>query len=75
MDREDELFFEMLNTTFNAAELAGVRVQDAFPALVDFVVALSIAMIGEEELYEDSPIMTCEPIRVGRWRLCARAGR
>jgi len=26
-------------------------------------------------LYQDSPIMTCEPIRVGRWRLCARAGR
>jgi hypothetical protein len=50
IDREDELFFEMLNTTFNAAELAGVRVQDAFPALVDFVVALSIAMSGEEGL-------------------------
>ena len=47
MDREDKLFFEMLNTTFNAAELASVRVQDAFPALFDFVVALSIAMSGE----------------------------
>jgi hypothetical protein len=55
MDRGYELFFEMLNTTFNAAELAGVRVQGAFPALVDFVVALSIAMSGEEGLNPYTP--------------------
>jgi hypothetical protein len=55
MDREDKLFFEMLNTTFNAAELASVRVQDAFPALFDFVVALSIAMSGEGGLNPYTP--------------------
>jgi hypothetical protein len=48
MDRGYELFYEMLATTFNAAELAGVRMQDAFPALVDYVAALGIAMSGEE---------------------------
>ena len=48
MDRGYELFFEMLDTTFNATQLAGVRMQDAFPALVDFVAALGIVISGEE---------------------------
>ena len=37
MDRGYDLFFEMLST-----------MQDAFPALVDFAAALSIAVSGEE---------------------------
>jgi hypothetical protein len=48
MDRGYDLFFEMLSTTFNAAEQAGVTMQDAFPALIDFAAALSIAISGEQ---------------------------
>ena len=40
----------MLNTTFEAAELIGVGVEDALPALVEFTAALAIAMSGEEEM-------------------------
>ena len=46
MDRGYNLFFEMLSPTFNAAEQGGVTMQDAFPALVDFAVALSIVVSG-----------------------------
>ena len=48
MDRGYDLFFEMLGATFSAAEQAGITMQDAFPALVDFAAALSIAVSGEE---------------------------
>jgi hypothetical protein len=44
MDRGYDLFFEVLS----AAEQAGITMQDAFPALVDFAAALSIAVSGEE---------------------------
>ena len=46
MDRGYDLFFEMLSATFSAAEQAGITMQDAFPALVDFAVALSIVVSG-----------------------------
>jgi hypothetical protein len=48
MDRRYDLFFEMLSATLSAAEQAGITMQDAFPALVDFAAALSIAVTGEE---------------------------
>ena len=45
----------MLNTTFEAAELTGVGVEDALPALVEFTAALAIAMSGEEGMNAWSP--------------------
>ena len=48
MSRGYDLFFEMLSTTFEAAELASVDIEDVFPALVDFTAALAIALSGEE---------------------------
>ena len=46
MYRGYDLFLEMLSPTFEAAELAGVN---AFPALVDFSAALTVALSGGEE--------------------------
>ena len=43
-----DLLFEMLDKTFEAAALAGVSAEDAFPALVDFTAALAIATRGDE---------------------------
>ena len=48
LSRGYDLFFEMLSTTFEAAELASVDIEDVFPALVDFTAALAIALSGEE---------------------------
>jgi hypothetical protein len=49
MNRGFDLFLEMLSPTFEAAELAGVNIEDAFPALVDFTAALTVALSGEAE--------------------------
>jgi hypothetical protein len=61
MDRGYELFFEMLDTTFNAAQLAGVRMQDAFPAVVDFVAALGTERITNEA--EETLTAHAHPLR------------
>jgi hypothetical protein len=55
----------MLNTTFEAAELTGVGVEDALPALVEFTAALAIAMSGEEGMMLWSPDYSVAPITGG----------
>ena len=51
MNRGYDLFLEMLSPTFEAAELAGVNIEDAFPALVDFTAALAVALSGGAETH------------------------
>ena len=60
-----DLFFEMLHKTLEAAQLAGVRHEDAFPALVDFAAALAIATNGEEGV--DAVIVRLQR-RVDHWK-------
>ena len=55
----------MLNTTFEAAELTGVGVEDALPALVEFTAALAIAMSGEERM---NAVVARPKRRADHWR-------
>jgi len=65
VDRGYDLLFEMLNKTFEAAERAGVSVEDALPALVDFTAAFAIATSGEEGV--DAAIARLQR-RVDHWK-------
>ena len=65
MNRGYDLFLEMLSPTFEAAELAGVNIEDAFPALVDFTAALAVALSGGEET---DAVAKSTTRRAGHWK-------